>query len=108
MVVTSCDENDNKPLIRNFGFRDVLTCAPGESVYTTAVNASYKKASGSYLASAHLAGMIALLKSYRPVSSVFEIVKNITTPESGDVIDSLGYAVRGSNRINVDKFLSSF
>lgn len=108
MVATSCDEDDTKPLIRNFGFKDVLTCAPGESIYTTAINSSYKKVSGSYLASAHLAGMIALLKSYRPVSSVFEIVKNITTPEAGDVINGLGYAVRGSNRINVDKFLSSF
>jgi subtilisin family serine protease len=108
LFVTSCDRNDRKPLIRNFGFQDVLTCAPGEDVLSTGTNNDYKSVSGSYIASAHVAGMIALLKSYRPSTLVRDIIGALTSAEGADEVPELSYAVRGRNRINVDKFVSVF
>jgi len=108
LVVTSCDNTNHKPIIRNFGFKHVLTCAPGEGVFSTAVNNSFGKISGSHIASAHVAGMVALLKSVQPGIQTTEIVKALVSQESGDYYQHLSYSVRGSNRINVKKFLQSF
>lgn len=57
----------------NFGAQTVHLFAPGKNIYGTLRNDRYGFQSGTSMASPHVAGAAALLKSYRPALDMFQV-----------------------------------
>lgn len=109
IIVTSTDENDNKPPAANFSPKYVLTSAPGVNILTTAPGNKYATAKGTFLAAAHVAGAVTLaLAKYHGKISTGDLKKELVKGDgSSDVIPALTAYTLGSNRLNVGKFISS-
>jgi len=57
----------------NYGAHSVHLFAPGKNIYGTLRSADYGFESGTSMSAPHVAGAAALLKSYRPALSMFEV-----------------------------------
>jgi hypothetical protein len=92
--VAATDENDNLASSSNTG--SALVAAPGVNIYTTQPGGSYGSVSGTSAASAHVAGLAALLAANGKSNNyIFDQIRSATDPVSGQ---SFG-------RINVTKAL---
>ena len=60
----------------NYGAKSVDIAAPGTSILSTSIDGKYSYKNGTSMAAPHVSGAAALLKSYMPFLSTFEI-KNI-------------------------------
>jgi len=97
IAVGGTDNRDQKASTSNWG-NWVHVSAPGEDIYSTTLNNSYKYMSGSSMATPHVSGLAALLFSYSPGISPLEVKTRIMN--SVDKIDELnGYNIT-SGRIN--------
>lgn len=105
LVVTSVDENDQRPFIANFGMRTVHTSAPGQKVMTT-IPGGYAEMSGTAIAAAHLAGALGLALSHGFGKVQAEtLIQAAVKPDSGDQVSTMQFDTIGGNRLNVDKFI---
>jgi subtilisin family serine protease len=66
VVVGSVDANDSKSDFSNFGTGKISLAAPGESVYSTVPGGGYATLNGTSMASPHVAGVAALIRSTNP------------------------------------------
>lgn len=76
LLVGSTSYNLNDSLLSyysNYGNNDVDIFAPGENIYTTSPNDNYKFDSGTSLASAITSGVAALILSYYPDLTAYEV-----------------------------------
>ncbi len=105
IAVGISDKNDQLVSWSDYGLTTVDVVAPGDNILSTVPNNGYQSESGSSMATPHVAGLAALLKSYNP-SLIGLDIKNLIL-NNGDKIDSAeGKLVTGS-RINAFKALSA-
>ncbi len=75
--VAATDRKDNLASFSNFGLRSVQVAAPGTDIWSTTPNNSYGLKSGTSMATPHVTGLVALIKSAYPTLSGQEIKDKI-------------------------------
>jgi hypothetical protein len=65
MAVSATDNRDNLTSFSRYG-NELDVCAPGDDIYSTWTNNGYTYLFGTSMATAHVSGLAALLKSYVP------------------------------------------
>lgn len=101
--VAASDISDKKASFSNYGTR-VNVCAPGVGMLTTKTDGSYYSFGGTSAACPLTAGLLGLMKSYRPLLSTYSLKECLL--KSTDNIDAKnsGYiGLLGSGRINADR-----
>lgn len=99
LTVASTDHTDNLSWFSNYGKTGVDLAAPGEEIYSTAPNNGYIHLSGTSMATPHVAGAAALIKSLNMNLSNLEI-KNIIM-DSADPVDLLSDVTVSGGRLNI-------
>ncbi len=89
----------------DYGLTTVDVAAPGDDILSTVLNNGYKRESGSSMATPHVAGLAALLKSYNPNLNWLDI-KNLILNNGDKIPSAEGKIVTGS-RISAFKALSA-
>ena len=77
IAVASTDRDDNLSVFSNYGRTTVDVAAPGSDIYSTTPNDTYGFKSGTSMATPHVAGIAALVKSVYPNLSHIEIKDRI-------------------------------
>ncbi|MBI3534361.1 MAG: S8 family serine peptidase [Deltaproteobacteria bacterium] len=77
IAVASSDENDNLSSFSNFGKTTVFVAAPGSNIYSSYLKNTYKKLSGTSMATPQVSGALALALSLK---------KNLTQAQMLDVM----------------------
>lgn len=104
LLVTSVDQNDVKPEAANFSPKSVVTTAPGIAVLSTLPGNQYAEAKGSFIAAAHVAAAVTLVKTHRTGAKTDDIRKMLLV--GGDDVPALSPLVLGSNRLNLAKLVT--
>jgi subtilisin family serine protease len=73
--VSSVDVNNARSSFSNYGLGKIDVAAPGSSIYSTLPNNRYGNSSGTSMASPHVAGVAALLKSVHPLATPAQLLK---------------------------------
>jgi subtilisin family serine protease len=73
VVVGSVDANNTKSDFSNFGTGKISLAAPGEAVYSTVPGGGYASLNGTSMASPHVAGVAALIRSTNPKSTPAQV-----------------------------------
>ncbi|WP_350276219.1 S8 family serine peptidase [Kribbella sp. HUAS MG21] len=73
VVVASVDPRSAKSPFSNFGENKINLAAPGQAVYSTVPGGGYKILEGTSMASPHVAGVAALLRSVDPKLSTADV-----------------------------------
>jgi subtilisin family serine protease len=73
VVVASVDPTSLKSQFSNYGVNKINLAAPGEAVYSTVPGGGYKILEGTSMASPHVAGVAALLRSVNPKLTVAQV-----------------------------------
>ncbi len=106
VVVAATTNKDQLASFSNIGANTVHIAAPGEDIYSTYLKGTYKKLSGTSMATPFVTGAIALLLSREPNLSVAEIKERLMT--SSDKLSSLrSKIIKGGGRLNVLNLLSN-
>jgi len=99
--VAATNSSDAKASFSNFG-PAVDVAAPGVNIESTYINASYRQMSGTSMATPHVVGLAALIRSYHPTYTVDEVetaieitALDLGTPGRDDIF--------GNGRIQVDQ-----
>lgn len=104
IAVGVSDRNDRLVSWSDYGITTVDVAAPGDYILSTVLNNGYQSESGASMATPHVAGLAALLKSFNPSLSWLEI-KNLILKNGDKIPSAEGKLVTGS-RINAFKALS--
>jgi len=105
IAVGVSDRNDRLVSWSDYGITTVDVAAPGDDIYSTVLNNGYQSESGTSMATPHVAGLAALLKSFRPNLNWLDI-KNLIL-DNGDLIPSAAGKLVSGSRINAFKTLSA-
>jgi len=103
LSVAASDYNDKLASFSNYGTASVDLAAPGVSIYSTTKSGSYQYLSGTSMATPHVAGVAALVKSQNPSQSGSQIRSRILS--SVDVVSSLSGKVASGGRLNAARAL---
>lgn len=109
IAVASTDHDDEKVASSNFGRRSVHIGAPGKNIFSTLPDHThwgdsfYGHLSGTSMASPHVAGIAALLKSKKP-NRDWRSIKNLIL-SGGDSVESLEGVTITGRRANAYKSL---
>jgi subtilisin family serine protease len=99
--VLSVAANDNRDALASFscyGRRTVHVSAPGNWILSTVKNGNYELFRGTSMATPHVAGMAALLRSVHPEWGFAELRERII--RSSDKVSSLKRKVAAQGRVN--------
>jgi subtilisin family serine protease len=99
--VAALDRNDNLAGFSNFGIKTVHVAAPGKDIMSTWINATYREASGTSMATPYVSGVAALIAAQNPRISVEKLREKLVN--SVDKIDSLKDKIKSGGRINAAK-----
>ena len=102
--VAALDRSDELASFSNFGVKTVHVAAPGKDIVSTWLNDDYRGASGTSMATPHVAGVAALILSKSPKLSVEKLRARIL--ESVDKLPNLEGRIASGGRINAAKALS--
>ncbi len=97
--VAASNNRDQLASFSNYGRTTVHVSAPGVNIISTDKNGGYMNMSGTSMATPHVSGIAALIKSVNPTMSYSEI-KNLIIASS-DKIPSLRRASISGGRVNV-------
>lgn len=103
--VAALDNNDLLASFSNFGAKTVHVAAPGKDIVSTWLNDSYREASGTSMATPHIAGVAALILANEPDLTVEQLRNRIF--KSIDKIDGLAGRLSNAGRINAAKALGN-
>jgi subtilisin family serine protease len=101
--VAALDNSDLLASFSNFGSTSVHVAAPGKDIVSTWLNGSYREASGTSMATPHVAGIAALILAAEPGLSVQELRDRVI--KSVDLLDGLKGKFLSGGRINAAKAL---
>lgn len=101
ICVAATDSNDNLASFSNYGSSTVQVGAPGVSILSTIPPSNYASWNGTSMATPHVTGLCALVKSKFPVYSYLSIKNSILN--NVDHIPSLSNKVSTGGRINAYK-----
>jgi subtilisin family serine protease len=101
--VAALDNSDLLASFSNFGSRSVHVAAPGKDIVSTWLNGSYREASGTSMATPHVAGIAALILAAEPDLSVQELRDRVV--KAVDPLDGLKGKFVSGGRINAAKAL---
>jgi thermitase len=79
VAVAATTSTDTLAVFSQYGRRTVHTAAPGDAIYSTSPGNSYATHSGTSMATPHVTGVAALIKSVRPTADWREIKNLILT-----------------------------
>ncbi|GLY53041.1 S8 family serine peptidase [Lentzea sp. NBRC 102530] len=82
--VASIASNNGKSSFSNYGTDKIHIAAPGDSVYSTVPGGRYGSKSGTSMASPHVAGVAALLKSTNPTATPAQL-KTLLATQADDL-----------------------
>ncbi|MEO6098632.1 MAG: S8 family serine peptidase, partial [Fibrobacteria bacterium] len=102
--VAATDSRDEMAFFSSFGATTVDLGAPGVDVYSCAPGGQYQYLSGTSMATPHVSGAAALLKSYNPQLGYAELKAALLA--GVDPIPSLNGRVLSNGRLNVAKALN--
>lgn len=82
VTVSAVDKNKNKALFSNYGYNKIDVAAPGQSILSTMPTDNpnepkYGLLSGTSMASPHVAGVLALLKSTNPDATPAQLIAGL-------------------------------
>lgn len=103
--VAALDSSDLLASFSNFGLKSVHVAAPGKEIVSTWLNDAYREASGTSMATPHVAGIAGLIVANEPDISVSDLRARILG--SVDSIDLLKGRISSSGRINAAKALGA-
>ena len=99
--IISVAATDSKDALANFssyGSQTVDVGAPGVGIYSTRPNGRYQNLSGTSMATPHVTGLVALVKSQFPKASMAELKNRIIY--LGDEVEALNGKTISGKRIN--------
>jgi len=99
--VAATNQNDQLSSFSNYGSLSVDLAAPGTNIFSTYYDGTYEFMQGTSMATPHVSGVAALVKSVNPQLTNIQI-KNIIL-NNVDVIPSLTGKVNTSGRLNAFK-----
>lgn len=98
IAVAAADDNDALAEFSNYGYTSVDIAAPGTSVLSTVPGGGYEYFDGTSMASPHVAGLAALILSYKPGLTATQLKSIII--DNGDSVDALAGVTKSGRRIN--------
>jgi subtilisin family serine protease len=102
--VAALDRSDQLASFSNFGVKTVHIAAPGKDIVSTWLNDDYRGASGTSMATPHVAGVAALILSKSPNMPIAKLREKLLA--SVDKLPNLEGKVASGGRINAAKALS--
>jgi thermitase len=102
--VAALDRADKLASFSNFGVKTVHIAAPGKDIISTWLNDDYRGASGTSMATPHVAGVAALILSKSPNMSVAKLREKLLA--SVDKLPNLEGRVSSGGRLNAAKALT--
>ncbi len=103
--VAALDSSDLLASFSNFGSKSVHVAAPGKEIVSTWLNDAYREASGTSMATPHVAGIAGLIVANEPDISVTDLRARILA--SVDSLDLLKGRIFSSGRINAARALGA-
>lgn len=101
--VAALDRSDQMASFSNFGLKSVHVAAPGKDIISTWLGGEYREASGTSMATPHVAGLAALLLAQDPKMSLQKLREKLL--RSIDPLDTLTGKLANAGRINASKAL---
>ena len=99
IAVAATDHEDELASFSNYGSRTVDLAAPGEAIYSTLPGNEYGLLNGTSMATPHVTGAVALLKSRFPGASPAQVKSALLN--SVDPLESLADKIVSDGRLNV-------
>ena len=96
--VGATDHNDTRAEFSNYGPQTVDVTAPGKNIYSTAPGNDYQFMSGTSMATPHVTGLVALLKSTYPDLTNQQVIDRLHF--SSDRVDTLAEISGSGGRVN--------
>lgn len=101
--VASSTSSDTRSSFSNYGATSVDLAAPGSSIYSTVPGSSYATYSGTSMATPHVSGAVALLKSIAPLMTAEEIKTRLL--ETVDPVAAFATNTLSGGRLNVARLI---
>ncbi|HEV3202769.1 MAG TPA: S8 family peptidase [Gemmataceae bacterium] len=105
IAVAATDSSDNRAYYSNFGPTTVQLGAPGDSVLSTWMNGQYATASGTSMASPHVAGAVALIRDTFPDMTYQDVISTIIS--TTDPNTSLSGLTVSGGRLNLGRAMGA-
>ncbi len=103
--VAALDKGDLLASFSNYGPKTVHVAAPGKEIVSTWLKSSYREASGTSMATPHVAGIAALILAAEPDLTVEQLRNRIL--QSIDPLESLNGKIVSGGRLNAAKALGN-